>query len=317
MTIERVATNSQSQLLLSQIQQASNALNTSQQQVASGKVSTTYAGIGDKTAVLEAAQSASDRTDAYQAATQLAVNQANLQDTQLTSLSDLANTWRQDVTTALGNGDASTLMTQAQSIFDQASTILNSKDANGNYLYGGDKNTTAPLTADSLADLQALPSASAAFANGTVKSAVRVSDGQTVQVGVLASDAGTQLMQSLKDVADFNAGPSGNFGTAISTAQSTFLSGAITSATGAATSVNNVAAANGEVYSQLQDASSTQTSMSTLYKGFVSDIQDVDMGTAVTNLNQNQVALQAALQVTAQLNQVSLLNYLSPASSSG
>jgi flagellin-like hook-associated protein FlgL len=34
------------------------------------------------------------------------------------------------------------------------------------------------------------------------------------------------------------------------------------------------------------------------------------MPTAITQLNQNQVALQAALQVTAQLNNVSLLNFL-------
>ena len=53
--------------------------------------------------------------------------------------------------------------------------------------------------------------------------------------------------------------------------------------------------------------------MSTLYQGFASDIQDVDMATAATNLNQNQTALQAALEVTAQLGQLSLLNYL-PAS---
>jgi flagellar hook-associated protein 3 FlgL len=317
MSIDRVATSTQAQYLLSQVNQAQAAMDKSQAQVASGKVSTDYAGIGDKTAALEAARSAGARTDAYQAATTLAVNQANLQDTQMTSLSDLANQWRQDITTAVGNGDASTLTTQAQSILDQMNTVLNSKDANGNYLYGGDKNTTPPLTATTLADLQALPSASAAFANGTVKSAVRVSDGQTVQVGMLASDVGTQLLQSLKDVADFNAGPSGNFGTSLTTAQSNFLSGAISGATTAAQQVNNAAAANGAVYSQLQDASSTQQSMSTVYQGFVSDIQDVDMTTAVSNLNQNQVALQAALQVTAQLNQISLLNYLAPPTTSG
>lgn len=316
MSIDRVATNTQAQYLLSQVMQASSAMNKSQAQVASGKVSTDYAGIGDKTAALEAAQSASDRTDAYQTATNLALNQANMQDTQLTSLSDLANQWRQDVTQALGNGDASTLTTDAQSVLDQMNTILNSKDANGNYIYGGDKNTTAPLTATTLADLQTLPSASAGFVNGTVKSAVRVSDGQTVQVGVLASDAGTQLLQSLKDVADFNAGTNGPLGSDITQAQSTFLSGAIQSATGAAQAVNAVAATNGAAYNQLTEASSTQQSMSTMYKGFVSDIQDVDMSTAVANLNQNQVALQAALQVTAQLNQISLLNYL-PAASTG
>ncbi|HXL98717.1 MAG TPA: flagellin [Rhizomicrobium sp.] len=317
MSIDRVATNTQSQVMIQQIMQDSAALNTTQAQVASGKVSTTYAGIGDKTAALEAAQTASDRTTAYQAATTLALNQTNLQDSQLSSLSDLANQWRQDITQAVGSGDASTLMTQAQSVYQQATQILNSQDANGNYLYGGDNNDTPPVSAATLSDLQALPSAAAAFANGSKASSVQVADGQTVQVGVLASDAGAQLLQSLKDVADFNAGASGNFGTTLSTAQSTFLSGAIGSATSAATAVNNVAAANGENYSQLQDASATQTSMSTLYQGFVSDIQDVDMGTAVTNLNQQQVALQAALQVTAQLNQVSLLNYLAPATSSG
>ncbi|HEY2069072.1 MAG TPA: flagellin [Rhizomicrobium sp.] len=315
MTIDRVATSTQSQYMMSQVMQASAAMDKSQAQVASGKVSSDYTGIGDKTSMLEAARSAGARTDAYQQATQLALNQSNLQDTQLTSLSDLANQWREDVTNALGNGDASTLTTDAQSILDQANTILNSKDANGNYLYGGDKNTTPPVTASTLADLQALPSASAAFANGTVASSVRVSDGETVQVGVLASDAGTQLLQSLKDVADFNAGPDGNFGTSLTSAQSTFLSGAIQSATGAADQVNTAAAANGAVNNQLTNASTTQQSMSTVYSGFVSDIENVDMGTAVANLNQNQVALQAALQVTAQLNQISLLNYLPAATS--
>jgi flagellin-like hook-associated protein FlgL len=78
--------------------------------------------------------------------------------------------------------------------------------------------------------------------------------------------------------------------------------------------VNNAAAANGNIYSQLQDASTNQKTMSTLFKGFVSNIEEVDMPTAITQLNQNQVALQAALQVTAQLNQVSLLNYINPSS---
>ncbi len=44
-------------------------------------------------------------------------------------------------------------MSQVQSIFDQAVQVLNSKDANGNYLFGGDKNNTAPVTATSLSAL--------------------------------------------------------------------------------------------------------------------------------------------------------------------
>ena len=67
---------------------------------------------------------------------------------------------------------------------------------------------------------------------------------------------------------------------------------------------------NGFTYKTLQAASDHASSLGTIYKGFVSDLEDVDMPTAITKLNQNQVALQAALQVTSQLNQVSLLNYL-------
>ncbi|HEY5338870.1 MAG TPA: flagellin [Rhizomicrobium sp.] len=308
MTIDRVATNSQSQYLLSQIMQAESNLDTTQAQVTSGKVSTTYGGIGDKTAVLEATRSVADRTTGYQTATTNALTQVNEQDSQMSSLSDLANQLRTAITTAVGNNDGSTLMTTAQGIFDQASQILNTKDANGNYLYGGDQNTQPPLTVSDMSDLTALPSASAAFQNGTVASSVMVADGQTVQTGVLASDVGTQLMATLKSIADLNAGTP--LTSVLTTAQASSLTTAIGTATNAATTVNNVAAQNGNVYSQLQDASANQTTMSGLYSTFMSNIENVDMGTAITQLNQNQVALQAAVQVTSQLGQISLLNYL-------
>lgn len=308
--IGRVATNNQAQILLAQLLQNESNLNKSQEQVASGKVANTYAGMGDKAAVLEAARSAQAHADAIQSATQLAVNQADLQDTQTTSLANLADQLRQAVTKAMADDDATTLMSQAQSIFDQAKQILNSKDANGNYLYGGEKDTTEPVNVGSLADLAALPSVSDAFSNGTVKKSVNIGGGQTVQVGMLASDLGTQLFQSLADIANYNSGPNGPFGDTISATQSNFLTTQVQAAQTANQSLNNQAAANGFVYNHLNDVIDQQKATSTLYKGFVSNLEDVDMGTAITQLNQNQVALQAAVQVTAQLQQVSLLNYL-------
>lgn len=310
MSIDRVATSAQSQYMLAQLQQASSALDKTQNQVASGKVSNTYAGIGDKTAVLESARSAAKRADSYQATTQLALNQANLQDTQLSAMSDLAAQLRDTVTKALANDDGSTLMTQAQSIFDQATQILNSKDANGNYIYGGDNDNTPPVKIANLSDLSGLASASDAFANGSLKKAVQVGDGVTVPIGQLASDVGGDLMSALKSIVDYNGGANGPFGTPLTQPQSGFLSTAIQSATTAANTINNAAAANGNVYNQLQAATDQQQTLSTLYKGFVSSLEDVDMGKAITQLNQNQVALQAALKVTSSLNQVSLLNYL-------
>lgn len=315
--IDRVATNSQTQIQLAQIMQNESALNASQQQVSSGKVASDYTGMGDKTAVLEAARSSANKAEALQSTLQLAVNQADLQDSQLSTLADLASQLRQDVTSALANNDASTLMTQAQGIFDQASQILNSKDPSGNYLYAGQNSSNAPVTAASLSDLASLPSVSAAFANGDIAKSVNTGDGSTVQVGLLASDLGTQLFSSLQQIAQFNAGPSGNFGSGVSQAQSDFLTTQVGNATAASQTINNIAGQNGNVYNQLSDAVSHQQSLTTLYKGFVSNLEDVDMPTAITQLNQNQTALQAALQVTAQLHQVSLLNYLGPVTANG
>jgi flagellar hook-associated protein 3 FlgL len=310
MSIERVATNTQAQYLLSQIMQAEQKLNTSQQRVASGKVATDYAGIGGKTSALEAARASAARADAYQSSTQSALNQADLQDNQLTQLSKAADELHQAMLKALGDNDATGFMTDVKSIFDQASQILNAKDANGNYLFGGDKDNAPPLNVTSLSQLAGLANVSDAFSNGDQKKSVMVADGQPVEIGVLASDIGTQLMQALKDIASFDAGPNGSFSATLTQAQATFLSGEMPVSTAASSGLNLATAANGFTYNRLKDAADQQTALSTLYKGFVSNIEDVDMPTAITQLNQNQTALQAALQVTAQMGQITLLNYL-------
>jgi len=319
MSVDRVATSAQTAFFLSQLQNAGSALDKTQEQIASGKNATTYAGFGDKTQVLTATLAANARNSAYTNATKFAVTQTDLQDTQLTSLSSLAATLKKAVSDAVANNDGSTLMSQAQSIFDQASAILNSKDANGDYIYSGGKTDVAPVTVGSLAALQALPSVTGAFANGNLTKSVQVGDGVSVNYGIAASDVGTGLMQALKDIAAFDAGPTGNFSasTNLTGPQSTFLTTTIAQATTVDTNLNAATAANGYVSNRLTDAQTQQTSMDTLYKGFVSDIQDTNMAQAATQLSLNQTQLQAALQVTAGLQKLSLLNYLPAPTAAG
>jgi flagellar hook-associated protein 3 FlgL len=323
MSIDRVSTASQTAYFLSQIENAGSALDTTQQQIASGYNATTYAGFGNQTQVLTATLAANARNSAYTTATNLASTQVSLQDTQLTSLSSLASQLQQAISNAVANNDASDLMTQAQSIYSQASAILNSQDANGNYIFGGGNTNTPPVSPASLSDLAALPSAtppaSNAFTNGTFQTAVQVADGQTVTYGITASSIGTGLMQELQSLAQFDAGSNGNLdaATSLSSAQNTFLTGAISTANTTAQNLNGATAANGYVANQLTDAQAQQTSMNTLYKGFASNIQDTNMAQAATQLSLNQTQLQAALQVTAGLNQLSLLNYLPATSTTG
>jgi flagellar hook-associated protein 3 FlgL len=312
MSIDRVSTASQTAYMLSQIQSAGAALDKTQDQIASTKNATTYAGFGDKTQVLTATLSANARNGAYANATTLASTQVSLQDTQLSSLSDLAAQLKKAVSDSVANNDGTTLMSQVQSIFDQASALLNSKDSNGDYIYSGGKTDTAPVAVSSLSALVALPSVAGAFTNGDLKKSVQVADGVTVAYGVTASDVGAGLMQSLKDIAAFDAGGTGNFSATanLTQAQTSYLTGAMATTTSVDTALNSAVSANGYVANRLDDATTQQTSMDTLYKGFASNIQDTNMADAATQLSLNQTQLQAALQVTATLNKLSLLNYL-------
>ena len=101
MTIAAVSTSAQSQILLGQVQTAENNLAQTEQQVASGYVSSTYGGIGDQTSMLVAAQTQVNAATAYANAAQNAANQVNVQDTQLTQLAAIASQWQQDITNAV------------------------------------------------------------------------------------------------------------------------------------------------------------------------------------------------------------------------
>ena len=320
MSVDRVATNSQTNYMLTQIGKANAKLQQSEMQVSSGKVSDTYAGYGDKTAALEGARAAAQKSQAYQANTNLAVTQTDLQDTQLTTLSGLASQLKTAVTSAIGNSDGTSLLTTADGLFQQAAAILNSTDANGNYLYGGSVTDKPPFTATKLSDLApaasppaTLPAISSFFQNDTTKKSVQVGDGQTETIGVLASDIGTTLMTSLQSLYNLAVAQTGTdtYNGTLTTAQTNSLSTQVLpTATTASAKLDSATALNGDTYTSLKSSVTSQQTINTMYSGFVSDIEQVDMPTALTNLSTNQTALQAVLTVTSKLNNLSLLNYI-------
>lgn len=310
MGVDRVGSFATTQLMLSQMQRAQVALDTSSRQVASGKRANTYSGYGESTAIMEAARSASAHADAHFQAAQQASTRLDLQDAQLTQLSDLAAQIRQMLTTAAANGDGTALMDQLEGLFDQATEILNSRDSSG-YIYGGDNNQTPPVTVNSLSDLAALPAVSDAFANGSVKVGVRIGDNRTVEVGLLASDVGTDLMALFQQIAQFDAGVDGPFTTGVTTpAQQSFLESTIADASAVGAGVTAQAAMNGIRYNSVQLWMDQLKSSSIIHKDFASSIEDVDIAEALARLNQNQLQLQASFQMAAKLNQMSLLDFL-------
>lgn len=309
MTIDRLGSYANTQMFLARLMKAESALELSNRQVATGKLADNYAGYGDKTAVMEAARSASARTDANAATAMQAAARLDVQNTQLGQLSDIANQIRLALTKATADADATSLMSQLEGYFDQIVGLMNAKDANG-YIYAGDNNQTAPIVVNSLGELAALPAVADAFVNGTIKTEVKIGDSYNVEVGVLASDLATDLFALLQQVAQFDAGVDGPFSGTTTPAQQSFLESTIPTAIDAQHNVNAQVAANGMNFQMVDQATEQLKAASVVYKGFVSNIEDVDIAQAIAQLNQNQIALQAAFQVTSTLNRLSLLDYL-------
>jgi flagellar hook-associated protein 3 FlgL len=127
------------------------------------------------------------------------------------------------------------------------------------------------------------------------------------------------MMQAIQRILQYNngslagpspPGPGTAFSNPLTPAQQQFLIGELGRLTTVTNGVNDAATQNGVLQKQLAQVQQQNTSQLTTVNNFISDIQDVDAAEAITRLNQDQVALQASFKVTAQLGQLSLVNFL-------
>jgi flagellar hook-associated protein 3 FlgL len=307
--VTRISTLTQQQALLSQLQKTNDRTYDEQLKISTGKKTQEYKGMPEDTGILMAAKSVEARTEGYQNTNAEVTNTLNLQDTTLSQLASSS----QDLREALLNGSSlssgQTLMQQADGIFQQALSVLNTQ-VNGVYIFGGTKTDQAPVTAQTLNGLTTVPSASNVFVNNQQRIGVEIGPGQSLQYNFLADQIGQPLMASLKRIADFNAGPNGPFGATLTTVQKNFLQTEAQNLQTITENLNQVVAQNGQMQSTVDDATARHEKTATNVKGFISDIEDADVAQAVTNLNQDQLVMQASAKLIADLKDNSLLNYI-------
>jgi flagellar hook-associated protein 3 FlgL len=200
-------------------------------------------------------------------------------------------------------------MERVDGIFRMAVNILNSR-IDGRYIYGGTRTDVPPVNVDTLAELLAAPAVADVFDNNQTKPAMQIDEGETMEFGVLASDLGTQLFTAIRNIAQFHAGAGGPFDDDLTAAQRTFLEGELPNIIAAAEGLTLEAAKNGVHQNEVTDALERHDASKVVIKSMISDIEDVDMAEAITRLNQNQVAAQATAKLLAELNQLTLLNFL-------
>lgn len=309
--MDRIATSTAYQSVLTNLLTNENRELTAQQQASSGMIANNLSGFGNQAQALIATQSVKTRVDGLVSQLQQTGVQLTLQQGALSQISSVAQSLQQTLLNAQGAGTGDNLAAQVQSLFSQAAEALNAQSADGGYVFSGGQSQTQPFTAANLSDLTTQPSVSSFFQNGSLAPVSRVDDNSTVQTGFLASDVGSALMGVFQSIEAFQQSGAGNFGGPLTSAQQSYLDSALSQLSAVVSSTTQTTAQGGTIQNQIAAALATQTDRQTTLTSVLGTMTNADAATAATNLTQAQTAFQASAQVFTTLKGMSLLNYLS------
>jgi flagellar hook-associated protein 3 FlgL len=208
--------------------------------------------------------------------------------------------------------DLNNYASQVTSLIQQAAQLVNSKDpATGQYLFGGTNSGQQPFTVTT--DANGNVTGVTYSGNSTVNQ-IEIASGTTLSVDVPGENTTGSGAQGL--ITDSRTGA--DFFNHLISLQNNLLAGNTSAVSGTDTTnlqndENNLAyqvAYNGNVQTQLNTAATFATSQTNSLTGLISNASSADLATTMTQLSQAQTAYQAALESSASIMQLSILNYL-------
>ena len=232
----------------------------------------------------------------------------------LTSLQAIVSQAGQIVTSADGTAtptEMTTYATEVGNLIQQALQLGNSKDSQGNYIFGGTATGSPPFTATT--DSNGNVTGVTYNGNSTVNQ-VEISPGVTVSAqipganttgsgadGLFVNSAnGADLFSHLislqQDIASDNTA-------AISTTDTQNISKDETNVLGQVST-------NGVLLSQLQATGSLATLQGNNMTTQISGKTDADLATTITHLQQTETAYEAALESSSRVMEISLVDFL-------
>jgi flagellar hook-associated protein 3 FlgL len=299
----RITNNIMTRTQLDGLSAAMAALAKSQAQVTSGK--RLQQASDDPTAAMQVMNTDGSLAalEQYRTNVQRASSRINVEDTSLQQLGDLLTRAKElAVSQATGTADNNTRSVanaEVQQLFAQVISIGNTQFGN-EYIFGGAQSQTVPFSS----------SGSGATLNYTSTNpqgtrSVAIGDGQTIA----ASIDGSQLLLNSGVLDSMKA-----LSAALDPASPTYGQAGITAAMNQLDAAfNALQSLGGDVGARGKQLDTTAQNL-VAYKAnlttFKSDLQDVDVETAVTELTNRQMAYQAAMLATTKVMGLTLTDYL-------
>lgn len=319
MITSRVSTFAQNQLLLAQALERQAQLAETQRQVSTGLKADTYAGLARQSSALISAQSVEAKLETYTSSNREVLQKLDVYNLAVGEVAGIADTLRQDLIGSVNLNSGLGLIEKLENAFQRLTSVLNTR-YQGRYVFSGTRTDTPPVNVSNVTDLLALPASANAFDNNQKKQQAQVDDGQVMEYGVLADDVAGPLVDAFYRIFQFNSGtlpagagafgPAGAFTDPLQPNQAQFLINEFSNAVAAIDAARQEEAQNGVDLESLDRLIIRQDEDKGFIAGFIADIRDVDITEAAARLNQDEVALTAALQTVARVSRISLLNFL-------
>lgn len=295
------------QVLLNGFQRAQGAAQERQIQLATGKVSDSYGGIGARTGELLSAEGILARAGAYAGAAETALSRFQIQEAGLSTVAEAVALIRGRIVTALASGSAELLLPEVETAALRVIAGLNSQ-IGGVYVFGGTDGEEPPLQARTLADFGAAANTDALFVQAA-RTRTPIEEGVAIDGGATAFEIGRELAAELKNLADA-PGAVGPFAGELTAAQRNFLIGVIGRLDAISAGLYRELGLNGVAQGQAEDAKVRSVQRRDLAEIVASEIEDADIAEVVARLNQDRLAVEASARALAKATELSLLNYL-------
>jgi flagellar hook-associated protein 3 FlgL len=319
----RIATYGQAQMLLQNVLQNELRVFEGERKLSSGIKSRDYKGIARDVTTLSSAKSLLSGVGGYIKDNNEVSRRLELYDLNLTSLRDIAQGLRDDTISAINSNTGIAYRNKIDGYFDTTVSLLGAKD-NGRFIFAGSRTDTQPVvtTVQTSAGLAALTqdittNTTTAFTNNSIKQQAQLDSALTLTYGILAEDVADELMEGFRRLMRFDNGTenftfatSGPFTAPMNEDQRDFLIGEINRLNAVIEDIDSVRATNGVNMRTLEDTQNRLERDKFFMAKFTADIEDADMGIAISRLAQDEAALEASFRMLAQLSRLTLMDFI-------
>jgi len=308
--MSRVGTLAENNQVLQNIQQNKTLAETLQQQISSGLKSTDYAGIAPQAAQLVSLNDQTAKQQSYVDTINTVTTKLQVMALSVSSIENLATQFVGNLPANAYNTKGETVQQQAQQVLAQVAGYLNTQDGT-DYVFSGNDTSTPPVAISGLPTPGnlATPVGNAppnGYYNGdNGKAQATVDNGVVLTYGIDANDPTfEQFIRVLNFLATSPPFNQSNPTDVANVSQATQLLNQ--SVQQLQVMQGNISLQQGELGNQLANHQSALA----LAKGSISDIEQIDAATAITQLDTLQTQLQASYQTVSILQQLSLVNYI-------